>query len=195
MRRGQNHDISYGSIDNLAAGGSALSRRRSTLAVPDRVPSTTWRSARDGTLDRGDALTPTNSIRRRDSVVSDSALGAYGASVERKVDLQLHERHAGMVEALEGYNSPMNVLLVFVPLGVAAGLLGWSQTLVFLFNFLGVIPLAMILGRATEDIAAHTNQTIGGLINATFGNAVELVRCCHSKEWGTMLGREDRGPH
>lgn len=170
-----NHDISYGSIDNAASGASALTRRRSSLAVPSRMPSTTWRSAREGNLDRGDALTPTNSIRRRESAVSDSALGVYGASVERKVDLQLHERHAGMVEALEGYNSPMNVLLVFVPLGVAAALLKWSQTLVFVFNFLGVIPLAMILGRATEDIAAHTNQTIGGLINATFGNAVELI--------------------
>lgn len=159
------------------AGSNGLARRRSTHAVPNRVPSTTWRSARDGAVDhRADALTPSNSIRRRESAVSDSALGAYGAAVERNVDLQLHERHAGMVEALEGYNSPMNVLLVFVPLGVVAGVLGWSQTLVFIFNFLGVIPLAMILGRATEDIAAHTNQTIGGLINATFGNAVELVR-------------------
>lgn len=171
----QNNDISYGSIDHMA-GSNGLARRRSTHAVPNRVPSTTWRSARDGAVDhRPDALTPSNSMRRRESAISDSALGAYGAAVERKVDLQLHERHAGMVEALEGYNSPMNVLLVFVPLGVAAGVLGWSQTLVFMFNFLGVIPLAMILGRATEDIAAHTNQTIGGLINATFGNAVELI--------------------
>lgn len=193
VRSGQNHDISYGSIDNAAGGASAFTRRRSSHAVPSRMPSTTWRSAREGNLDRGDALTPTNSIRRRESAVSDSALGVYGASVERKVDLQLHERHAGMVEALEGYNSPMNVLLVFVPLGVAAALLKWSQTLVFVFNFLGVIPLAMILGRATEDIAAHTNQTIGGLINATFGNAVELVRCyclgkCVRGDLGCWIG-------
>ncbi|GAB0496527.1 hypothetical protein MMPV_007839 [Pyropia vietnamensis] len=170
-----NHEVSYGSFDNSGGGVGSLTRRRSTHAVPNRVPSTTWRSARDAAHDGCDAVTPTNSMRRRGSAISDSALGAYAASMERKVDLQLHERHAGMVEALEGYNSPMNALLVFVPLGIAAGLLDWSQTLVFLFNFLGVIPLAMILGRATEDIAAHTNQTIGGLINATFGNAVELI--------------------
>ena len=139
------------------------------------MASTTWRSARDGSDGGGgDTLAPLNSFRRRGSTMSDAAIGAY-AAVERKVDLQLHERHAGIAEALAGYNSPMNIRLVFAPLGILAGFLQWSETLVFVFNFLGVIPLAMILGRATEDIAAHTNQTIGGLINATFGNAVELV--------------------
>ena len=38
-----------------------------------------------------------------------------------------------------------------------------------------MIPLATILGEFTEELALHTNQTIGGLINATFGNAVEVV--------------------
>lgn len=137
-----------------------------------RPASTTWR-ARDAS--DGDAPMPHDTLRRRSSTLSDAVIGGY-STVERKVDLQLQERHAGISEALAGYNSPMNVLLVFVPLGILAGFLDWSQTLVFVFNFLGVIPLAMILGRATEDIASHTNQTIGGLINATFGNAVELVR-------------------
>ena len=46
---------------------------------------------------------------------------------------------------------------------------------VFWLNFLVMIPLASILGDFTEEVALHTNQTIGGLVNATFGNAVEIV--------------------
>ena len=38
-----------------------------------------------------------------------------------------------------------------------------------------MVPLASMLGVFTEELAAHTNDVIGGLINATFGNAVELV--------------------
>jgi Ca2+:H+ antiporter len=38
-----------------------------------------------------------------------------------------------------------------------------------------MIPLAAILGDFTEEVALHTNQTVGGLVNATFGNAVEIV--------------------
>lgn len=69
----------------------------------------------------------------------------------------------------------VNVLLVFVPLGIIAGLVGWSPTIIFVFNFLAIIPLASLLAFATEELAVPLGQTIGGLLNATFGNAVELI--------------------
>jgi len=69
----------------------------------------------------------------------------------------------------------MNILLIFVPLAFLANLLSWSAQPVFWINFLAMIPLACLLGDLTEEVALHTNQTIGGLINATFGNAVEVV--------------------
>lgn len=71
--------------------------------------------------------------------------------------------------------SPVNYLLVFVPLGLLAGSLGWGSTAVFWINFMAIVPLALILAYATEELAEHTGQTIGGLLNATFGNAVELI--------------------
>lgn len=71
--------------------------------------------------------------------------------------------------------SPVNYLLVFVPLGLAAGILGWSSNAVFWINFCAIVPLALLLAFATEELAEHTGQTIGGLLNATFGNAVELI--------------------
>lgn len=71
--------------------------------------------------------------------------------------------------------SYVNVLLVFVPLGLISGLLGWSPVTVFTLNFLAIIPLAALLSYATEEISLYVGQTVGGLLNATFGNAVELI--------------------
>ena len=68
----------------------------------------------------------------------------------------------------------VNLLLVFVPFGIASYLAGWSAAVTFFLNFLGMIPLASILGDATECLADHLGETIGGLLNATFGNAVEV---------------------
>ncbi|KAI9761767.1 MAG: hypothetical protein M4579_000861 [Chaenotheca gracillima] len=69
----------------------------------------------------------------------------------------------------------VNVLLVFIPLGIIAGAAGWNPTLVFVFNFLAIIPLAALLSFATEELSVKLGQTLGGLMNATFGNAVELI--------------------
>lgn len=69
----------------------------------------------------------------------------------------------------------VNVLLIFVPLGLIAGALEWSATAVFTLNFFAIIPLAAILSFATEEISVRLGETLGGLLNATFGNAVELI--------------------
>ena len=74
-------------------------------------------------------------------------------------------------------NNYVNVALVFVPLGIVAGLVGWDPTTIFILNFLAIIPLASLLSFATEQLAVPMGQTLGGLMNATFGNAVELIVC------------------
>ncbi|EWZ78512.1 Ca2+:H+ antiporter [Fusarium oxysporum f. sp. lycopersici MN25] len=62
-----------------------------------------------------------------------------------------------------------------VPLGIIAGKLGWSPTAIFTINFFAIIPLAAVLSFATEEISMKLGETLGGLLNATFGNAVELI--------------------
>jgi Ca2+:H+ antiporter len=69
----------------------------------------------------------------------------------------------------------VNILLVFVPLGIVAGATGWNPTVVFILNFFAIVPLAAVLSFATEEISVKLGQTMGGLLNATFGNAVELI--------------------
>jgi Ca2+:H+ antiporter len=72
-------------------------------------------------------------------------------------------------------SSYLNFLIVFLPLGIIAHVLEWKGEAVFFLNFVALIPLAKILGSATEEIALYTNETVGGLLNATFGNAVEMI--------------------
>ncbi|KAF2860111.1 Calcium/proton exchanger [Piedraia hortae CBS 480.64] len=69
----------------------------------------------------------------------------------------------------------VNVLLVFVPIGIVLGALDMNPTAVFIANFMAIVPLAALLSFATEELSAKLGQTIGGLMNATFGNAVELI--------------------
>jgi Ca2+:H+ antiporter len=69
----------------------------------------------------------------------------------------------------------LNVLLIFGVLAVVASLLGWSPMLVFVSSGLAMIPLAGLMGSATEALAVHTGPRLGGLLNATLGNAAELI--------------------
>ncbi|KAE8554803.1 hypothetical protein TMatcc_005656 [Talaromyces marneffei ATCC 18224] len=73
------------------------------------------------------------------------------------------------------FNSYINVLLVLVPVGIALNYTSVSRTAVFVVNFLAIIPLAAMLSYGTEEIALRTGETLGGLLNASFGNAVELI--------------------
>jgi Ca2+:H+ antiporter len=73
-------------------------------------------------------------------------------------------------------NSWINVLLVMAPVGIALNYVhSVNGVVVFVVNFIAIIPLAAMLSFATEEIALRTGETLGGLLNATFGNAVELI--------------------
>jgi Ca2+:H+ antiporter len=76
-----------------------------------------------------------------------------------------------------------NLLLPFVFLGIIAGDQGWDDSIGFVFNFLAILPLAALLSFATEELAKSVGQTVGGLINATFGNAVEMIVSVFFKTW------------
>ncbi|MBZ5618963.1 MAG: calcium/proton exchanger [Acidobacteriia bacterium] len=70
----------------------------------------------------------------------------------------------------------LNWLLIFVPIAIALEFLApASHTLVFLAACLAIVPLAGWLGHATEELSHHAGEGVGGLLNATFGNAAELI--------------------
>ena len=70
---------------------------------------------------------------------------------------------------------PLNILLLCTPIAMISYYAEWPSTVTFIFSLLALAPLAERLGFVTEQIAMHTNETIGGLLNATFGNATELI--------------------
>src|SRR3954462_9960572 len=70
----------------------------------------------------------------------------------------------------------LNWLLILVPVTIALEFLApASHTLIFDVACLAIVPLAGWLGHATEELAHHTGEGVGGLLNATFGNAAELI--------------------
>lgn len=66
-------------------------------------------------------------------------------------------------------------LLALVPVAIVVRVLGGPPTVIFGLSALGLVPLAALIGRATEELAHHLGPRFGGLLNATFGNAAELI--------------------
>jgi Ca2+:H+ antiporter len=71
--------------------------------------------------------------------------------------------------------SKLNLLLVFVPVGIIVQELHLNPGIIFAMNAIAIIPLAALLSHATESVARKLGDTIGALLNVTFGNAVELI--------------------
>ena len=66
-------------------------------------------------------------------------------------------------------------LIVFLPITIIGEFAGFSDTVLFVCSALAIIPLAGVMGKSTDVISCYTGQKIGGLLNATFGNATELI--------------------
>ena len=69
----------------------------------------------------------------------------------------------------------LNLLFVFIPVALVLEFLHADPTAVFLTSALAIIPLAGLMGKATEHLTSHVGAGIGGLLNASLGNAAELI--------------------
>jgi Ca2+:H+ antiporter len=91
---------------------------------------------------------------------------------ESKKNVALRFWDTGKAIILSSY---INWLLVFVPIGIAAKCAKLSPGIIFAMNAIAIIPLAGLLSHATESVAKRMGDTVGALMNVTFGNAVELI--------------------
>lgn len=66
-------------------------------------------------------------------------------------------------------------LLVFVPVAIVLEVVHAPHLPIFVTSALAILPLAGLIGRSTEELALRTSETVGGLLNATFGNVTELI--------------------
>ena len=71
--------------------------------------------------------------------------------------------------------NPIYYLLILVPIAIIAELSHLDPVIVFALSAAGLIPLAKLIGEATEELAVYTGPKLGGLLNATLGNAAELI--------------------
>ncbi len=83
--------------------------------------------------------------------------------------------HRGLLKQLRNPQRLVDWLLVFVPVALVLAWLGAPATPVFVTAALAIIPLAGLLGEATETLSEHVGARAGALLNATFGNAAELI--------------------
>lgn len=87
-----------------------------------------------------------------------------------------HTAPAGLGSAVRGLAAePLNWLLPAFPIALGAHYAGGGDVWTFVLSGLAIVPLAGLLGRATENLAETAGAAVGGLLNATFGNAAELI--------------------
>src|SRR5215471_11031479 len=75
----------------------------------------------------------------------------------------------------QGAIMSLNLLLVFIPLAVALDWYGVNPVAVFAVSALAIVPLAGLMGRATEQLSTYVGATLGGMMSASLGNAPELI--------------------
>ena len=81
----------------------------------------------------------------------------------------------GVLQAFSPTENKLNWLLIAVPITVYFSMIAHDSGISFIFSMIAIMPLALLMGHATEEIALRTSESLGGLLNATFGNAVEII--------------------
>ena len=101
------------------------------------------------------------------------------------IDMPLHEAdrsaepafwfHLSRAIRRTFFSGYTNVLLVFVPIGIAAGTVGWPAQAVFILNFLALIPLAPLITFSIDKLSPSVGHVFGELMKPTSSSAVEMI--------------------
>ncbi len=84
-------------------------------------------------------------------------------------------KQISVLQAFSPLETKLNWMLLAVPIAAWLSLSHGDPAIAFIFSMLAIMPLAFLMGHATEEISLRTGENIGGLLNATFGNAVEII--------------------
>ena len=83
--------------------------------------------------------------------------------------------HVSVLGAFSPAENKLNMLLLAVPVTCYFAYISDNKSMAFFASLVAIMPLAFLMGRATEEIALYTSESLGGLLNATFGNAAEMI--------------------
>ncbi|KAF2451685.1 calcium/proton exchanger [Karstenula rhodostoma CBS 690.94] len=165
---------------DFAPSGSAAPQKVSADISSDKTAVTNGAETQtNGSVakHRGWVKSIVHGHKREDSEVDE------GRHESEKLDMEERKRRAlkksipvGQQIRYVVFGAWINVLLVMVPVGFGVYYTHKINDIgVFLINFIAIIPLAAMLSNATEELAIRVGETLGGLLNASFGNAVELI--------------------
>lgn len=155
-------------------GGPAGDLKNSILTGPNN----------SGSTEGGTQPTPSPQASRKGSQLgTDVTSSSLNPSTNEKVtDENADSQKANVAKRFLStsrkilFHSWLNVLLVFVPVGIAVNFVpNMPPAVIFSLNAIAIIPLAGLLSHATETVAHRMGDAIGALLNITFGNAVELI--------------------
>ena len=109
------------------------------------------------------------------SLASSDRDSVSGMSDKVAIDEDAFEGWAGMLDAINPVKGKLNILLIAMPITLYANYAIHNPVITFIASMVAIMPLAFLMGQATEEIALRTGESLGGLLNATFGNAAEMI--------------------
>lgn len=106
--------------------------------------------------------------------MSESETPSVADSLTEELTDEVEEIMEKLVDSFNPLRNRLNWLLLALPVAVYAEHSG-NDAFAFAASMVAIMPLAFLMGKATEEIALRTGEAVGGLLNATFGNAVEMI--------------------
>ena len=95
-------------------------------------------------------------------------------AVSRDSEKHIEHQMENLLDSFNPFKNKLNWLLFSLPIAVFFNY-QHNLTMAFLFSMIAIMPLAFLMGKGTEEIALRTGEAVGGFLNATFGNAAELI--------------------
>lgn len=144
----------------------------------DPVLDSQWIGGLPGSVQRPRPMIGTKFIHGHDTNTSDktgsTSLTSKSSTSKKREPFTLGNQLKATI-----FNSWINILLIAAPIGIALHFVNANPVAIFVVNFVAIIPLAALLSYATEEIAIRVGETLGGLLNASFG-FVRVVLCMES---------------
>jgi Ca2+:H+ antiporter len=106
--------------------------------------------------------------------MSESETPEMADSLSEELVEEVEEVIEKLIDSFNPFHNRLNWLLLALPVAIYAEQ-SHNMSLAFAASMVSIMPLAFLMGKATEEIALRTGEAIGGLLNATFGNAVEMI--------------------
>ena len=178
------HSPAFASIDNPARRTSKENEYKMTSASPNTTGPGKQREAdsEETAVERQSTRVPSEETKARRRFLSRFGKGGKGESHEKEYNDKPNKTPWYKGKVLKHkpftiknqlgatiFNSWINILLVCCPIGIGLNYAAVDKKAVFVVNFIAIIPLAGMLSFATEEIALHVGESLGGLLNASFG--------------------------